>query len=95
MVVYGQGNKSCGDWTRSHREDSVDFIAKVAWLGGFISGQNAVLSAVTGKSDLLEGSDMAAAIGWIDNYCVANPLDQLEHAAVVLSTALMEHPKAR
>lgn len=55
---------------RARQQSNVDEAAFVDWLGGYLSGVNAV-SLTT--NNILGNSDLTAAIYWIDDYCRANP----------------------
>lgn len=89
-AVYGVGLRSCGEWTSDRRANGADAIIKLTWLGGYLSGQNAVLSAALNRTvDILEGTDLNGAAAWIDNYCAAEPLASLSTAAQALSAELM------
>ena len=80
--VYGFGNASCGQWVADHNAKNTSAAAQEAWLGGYLSGLNA-LSAVK-DTDYGGGVDWAGLVGWVSNYCTANPLDKLNVAALQL-----------
>jgi hypothetical protein len=48
----------------------MDEAAFVNWIGGYLSGVNAI-SLTT--DNVLGKSDLTATIYWIDDYCRANP----------------------
>lgn len=79
IITYGTGTYSCGRWTQDLRQGQTSWprITNVAWLGGFMTGINATqrLGNVTASTD------MPAMVAWIDNYCAANPLDNVATAA--------------
>jgi hypothetical protein len=87
--TYGEGIRSCGEWTSDHREESHGYYTKLSWLGGFLSGLN-VSYRITGVSNILEGTDLHGAVGWIDNYCVANPLKNISTAAGALALEILQ-----
>jgi hypothetical protein len=91
--VLGLGTKSCGNWTAAAREDGWPRIAYHAWLGGFISGINLNISGTNGN--LNEGTDFAGMAAWVDNYCVAHPLDNVDSAAVSLAIEILNKKKPR
>lgn len=86
-MIVGIGNKSCGDWSDAKRENGWPRAAYGAWLGGFMSGLNLDGSGTYGN--LTDGTDFQGMEGWIDNYCVANPLDPVSSAATGLATELL------
>jgi hypothetical protein len=73
VSIYNPGTESCGSWA-SGQPEMVKGL-KVAWLLGFVSGYNWYRSA----EDVT--SDVHGLVGWVDNYCVANPLDSIAKAA--------------
>jgi hypothetical protein len=70
VTTYGTGFKSCSAYLYAREQSNVDETAFVDWLGGYLSGVNAI-SLTT--DNILGNSDLTAAIYWIDNYCRANP----------------------
>ncbi len=73
VSIYNPGTESCGSWTAA--QDSVTKGLKVAWLLGFVSGYNWYR---TGEDVT---SDPHGLVAWVDNYCLANPLDVIVKAA--------------
>lgn len=97
FIVVGVGNQSCGVWIKDHSEHESDgsntwtTITENAWLGGFITGLNASLSAATSKDVNISGSaNVDAMAQWITNYCTANPLDTVAMAALALTSELIK-----
>jgi hypothetical protein len=77
--VVGVGTSSCGTWTVHRRAlTSPEWFTDSAWVAGFLSGIGFVGE---GGDDPLHGLDANAVDAWIDNYCQANPLDDIETAA--------------
>jgi hypothetical protein len=70
VTTYGTGSKSCSVYLYAREQSNADEIAFVDWLGGYLSGVNAI-SLTT--NNILGNSDLTAAIYWIDDYCRANP----------------------
>jgi hypothetical protein len=70
VTTYGTGFKSCSVYLYAREQSNADEIAFVDWLGGYLSGVNAI-SLTT--NNILGNSDLTAAIYWIDDYCGANP----------------------
>jgi hypothetical protein len=81
-MTFGNGLKSCGTWTqkRQTNDDSVF----VSWVVGYLSGMN--LDST--RPDALLGTDFDGLMGWIDNYCRANPLQSIAIAGTVLMRQL-------
>ena len=73
ISIYNPGTESCGSWTAA--QDSVPRGLKVAWLVGFVSGYNWYRPG----EDVT--SDPHGLVAWVDNYCLANPLDLIARAA--------------
>lgn len=82
-MAYGHGTKSCGTWTneRSTEDISLDEAAMRGWVLGFLGGV-----AWTGIEH--RGADSNGMLAWIDNYCQANPLDNVSDAAAELAIEL-------
>jgi len=70
VTAYGAGAKPCSVYLYAREQSNVDEVAFVDWLGGYLSGVNAI-SLTT--NNILGNSDLTAAIYWIDDYCRANP----------------------
>lgn len=82
-MIYGfPGADSCADWTaeRAGKRQGLQ-----GWLLGWVSGQN-----VFGQNngDVSNGASAEGLLGWMDNYCKANPLDSMATAAMKLSKEL-------
>src|SRR6266446_9902039 len=71
--IYNPGTESCGNSTAA--QDGVARGLKVAWVLGFVSGYNWYRPGEDVTSD---AHDLVA---WVDNYCLANPLDVIAKAA--------------
>jgi hypothetical protein len=70
VTTYGTGFKSCSVYQYAREQSNADEIAFVDWLGGYLSGVNAI-SLTT--NNILGKSELTAMIYWIDDYCRANP----------------------
>jgi hypothetical protein len=70
VTTYGTGSKPCSVYLYAREQSNADEIAFVDWLGGYLSGVNAI-SLTT--NNVLGNSDLTAVIYWIDDYCLANP----------------------
>lgn len=76
--VTSFGDYDCGEWFTKRN------VAK-AWLLGYLSGINAMAADEKKRYDPLSNLNSAdQAYLWIDNYCKANPLKQLNAAGQLL-----------
>jgi hypothetical protein len=73
QAVEIRGVISCGRWFQPES----GFYK--AWLNGFLSG-----IAFGTNVDILKGTDKESIYLWIDNYCRANPLKDLDDAGLAL-----------
>jgi hypothetical protein len=80
-TTYGVGIESCGKWLENRRNRPVDWSMQIQWVLGFVS------AAGYHGSDMKQ-SDYAAMASWIDNYCTANPLNDIDDATKSLIKAL-------
>ena len=86
--MLGSGPQSCGAWTAARRfPNSTPALEAAAWVLGFLSGVGWVHK---NGDDPLNGLDVEAVFGWLDNYCQTHPIDPLAVAAAQLA---IEHPK--
>jgi hypothetical protein len=60
---------------------------------GFLTGAN--VYGDFGSMDILKGMDENAAYAWIDNYCKANPLENLSVAASALVREIFNRVKSK
>lgn len=92
-LAFGVGiANSCGVWmqarqTRSGNNEKV----LTQWVAGHLSG----LNMDTAHPDALLGTDFDGLMGWIDNYCKANPLDKVATAAGRLFDELRSRAQRR
>lgn len=85
-MVLGNGISSCGTWTKERQTDAVNSALLTQWVAGFLSGMN-----VPNATDVLVDKDYDGLMGWIDNYCRANPLNSVG----IASAALMYELRSR
>jgi hypothetical protein len=88
-TVLGEGTVSCGKWLKYRQAKSVvasNYVA--AWIAGYLSAHNKLL---VGVKNIGKDTDTAGRYAWIDNYCRANPLSDIDAAA----DALIAHLKSR
>tara|TARA_R110000868_G_scaffold196613_3_gene442583 strand:+ start:637 stop:978 length:342 start_codon:yes stop_codon:yes gene_type:complete len=86
--VKGIGNYSCGKWTAERKDKSLKGTTYVTWITGYLTSYN---NFTPGVVDISKGTDVAGLSAWVDNYCGANPLNDIADA----SNALVQHLKAR
>jgi hypothetical protein len=65
-ATYGAGFKTCATYLDAREQRNGEDMAFVDWLGGYLSGVNAMSKSTT---DVLGTSDLASAIFWLDSYC--------------------------
>jgi hypothetical protein len=85
QAVIVRGMPSCGTWVQTRQAGDMASIGNRLWLIGFLSG----VAAGTQK-DLLKTTDNDSITLWMDNYCRANPLNDLEDGAETLAKELMK-----
>jgi hypothetical protein len=96
VTSYGSGHKSCEKYLESreqqsikaylqaHAWENVDAAQFVDWLGGYVSGVNAISSAT---DNVLGANGLKDAVFWLDNYCGAHPPATFDEAVEALITA--------
>lgn len=71
---YGSADKSCDTYVDSREQRDAIYVAASAeftnWLGGYLSGVNAMS---TDTNNVLEKSELSDAVGWLQTYCSAHP----------------------
>lgn len=85
--LYLGAGYTCGGWTQGkNKNDAYEQIGARAYAVGYLSGANIHSS----RPDLLKPGvgSVEAYMGWIDNYCRANPLDSIADAADALMDEL-------
>ena len=85
--VHGQGTQSCAAYVeaRGTRGGFVE-TAMVAWIGGFITATNYELKDTY---DVIGSADLSGALGWLENYCRANPTVSLANGTVAMVEFLL------
>ena len=87
--LIGAGNKDCGRYISENQVKGKDYYANTAWVDGFLSGVNAAFTSLKYKDITLgKASSAESRILWIENYCRANPLDNLAGATDALVAEL-------
>lgn len=88
-VIFG--NRDCGIWLQ--KDNDYLRMGSEGWLLGYLSGQNMVLHTLKNKKfgDALQKINSAKQIFlWMDNYCRANPLNDISTGANELMVELMK-----
>ena len=89
--VFGEGADYCAEYLAKKQENSVAHYKQIGWVQGFISGGNVERGRNGGNGSIGEGLDPNSLALWIENYCLANPLNDLSDAA----DALVKELKAK
>jgi hypothetical protein len=84
VTNYGSGFKSCETYIEAREPQSLDNAEFLDWLGGYLSGVNAISLRT---NNILGGSELTQAIYWLDNYCNAHPKEPFAMAVGALVTA--------
>jgi hypothetical protein len=84
--IIGAGVDSCGTWTADRRQQSGAALQDEQWVVGFLSG---IGYRGDDDSDPLKGMDAQGVWAWIDNYCLAHPIETVSTAAKAFNRA---HP---
>ena len=79
-TVIGAGGNSCGTWT--NEKNTPLRLEDEAWVVGYFSAVNRY--AMGSDGFLTRTTDGRGLIAWMDNYCEANPLNQIEAGAAAL-----------
>lgn len=83
-----RGARSCGDWVQGRTADRNTHAE--AWLVGYLSGR-----AAASGVDLLKGTDNPSLFLWMDNFCRAQPLKDIEDGASELVPELARKARNR
>lgn len=79
---YGfPGNDSCADWTQNRTNPDRKQQVLEGWVLGFVTGYNVY---GPGSGNVAPGVTSTALIGWVDQHCVAYPLDSVLEASLKL-----------
>lgn len=75
---------SCADWTKERSKD-YRFQGDEGYVLGLVTGYNLY---GPGDGDIASGPNATGMLGWVDQYCTANPLDLIDTAAFKLVVEL-------
>lgn len=82
--VLGQGTESCGAWLSDRKDGS--WYPEGGWINGYISAYN--LFVWKKSADVAQSTDAAGIAAWMDGYCTAHPLNEIEAGSYRLVTVL-------
>jgi hypothetical protein len=82
-AVLIRGAASCGTWINQTKEDGWPIVATRMWLLGYLSGR-----VMESGRDVIRGTDNPSFFLWVENYCKANPLKDLDDAGDALFSEL-------
>jgi hypothetical protein len=85
---YGSADKSCESYVeaRAQRDDlySEESAEYTNWLGGYVSGVNAMSF---GTNSVLGNAELSEAVSWLERYCGAHPENTFSTAVDALITS--------
>jgi hypothetical protein len=85
VTTYGSADKACHLYRAAREQYDVANGAELSefldWLGGYISGVNAMSLDTT---NVLRGAPLSQAMLWLDSYCSAHPLETFGAAVEAL-----------
>ena len=70
VTRYGSGFKPCQSYLVARGPQSVDGDEFIQWLGGYLSGVNAISLRT---NNVLGASELDQAVYWLDAYCSSHP----------------------
>lgn len=77
------GVRSCGEWF-SNKSSELLKSNQESWLLGYLSG----LASVTRK-DFITGTDNSTLFQWVDDFCRAKPIEDIDSAANEIARKLI------
>ncbi len=86
----GVGTRSCGSWVADKQADAAtsaitEFLGDQQYVLGYIVGLEEFIGSATSKNMVIN-TDVNGVVGWINNYCVAHPVDTITDAAQAFAT---------
>jgi hypothetical protein len=86
IQYYGfPGSDSCANWTENRKNRLSSNQVLEGWVLGFVTGYNQYGASDGGTT---QGGNATAILGWMDQYCAANPLDSVYWASTKLVSEL-------
>ena len=89
-AVTVRGGPSCAAWLRERQASTDTSNYNEFWLLGYVSGLS-----VSSNTDVLRNTPNTSLMNWIDGYCRANSLHNLEEAGSELFFDLKRQKKLR
>jgi hypothetical protein len=74
---FGRGSESCATWTADRKAKKA--LGDEQWVLGFVSATGDTASA-DGNKNVNINTDADGIFSWIDDYCKANPTDDIATA---------------
>ena len=100
--AYPPGGVSCSKWTEGRETigrgrtvprtpQGIERVEQEGWVLGYITALNGeVLPQISGASgNVMEDTNIAEVMVWIDDYCTENPTNSLAMATMTLGRALL------
>lgn len=85
-AVLVRGAPSCGNWvTERASPNKWNSLANNNWLNGYLSAY-----AKVAHKDILKNADNESIMRWMDNYCKAHPLNEIDDGADALIGELIK-----
>lgn len=81
VTRYGSGFKPCQSYIEARGPQSIDGDEFIQWLGGYLSGVNAISLRT---DDVLGTSELDQAVYWLDAYCSSHPIEPFSQAVSAL-----------
>jgi hypothetical protein len=81
-TLLGEGNASCGEWTRERQKTGLGGELR-AWVRGYVTAANAYAD-----TQFLTQTSIDPINIWIDDYCRSKPFEKLAQAVNALVVAL-------
>jgi class 3 adenylate cyclase len=82
----GEGTTSRGEWADRRRAEPQRVLPETAWVLGYLTAASRFRPE--GAPNPLRGLHASGMEHWIDNYCAANPLDDVQTVADALADEL-------
>jgi hypothetical protein len=91
--TYGSADKSCREYLAAREEqDPIDGAEFRDWLGGYLSGVNAIS---LDTNDVLGHTAMLDAVRWLDDWCSGHPVTSFGGAVEALVTVHRQQTLSR
>lgn len=90
-AITTMGAPACGDWINAKEQNTNQGLSSLvykSWLAGYLSGIAGQI-----KIDALNGANSESMYLWVDNYCRANPLEDLSVAGLGLFLELAKQKR--